>query len=145
MSIPWRDCKNEKFYRNLRHKPTEDDGDLCYYCKVSFSTVSYSAKAVWKGVLLRLDYILQKGGVDKIRECDDKFALREGLFELENPTKKQQEKLEELVRESENIWELRNTLVANARTALSLDRYWNKYFGPTHDEKSVDEAVKKLQ
>jgi hypothetical protein len=40
MSIPWRDCKNEYFYRNLRHKPTENDGDLCYYCEVSLSTLS---------------------------------------------------------------------------------------------------------
>jgi hypothetical protein len=49
------------------------------------------------------------------------------------------------MRESNKTWELRNTLVANARTALSLDRYWNKYFDQTRDEKLVEAEVKKLQ
>jgi hypothetical protein len=56
MSIRWTDCKNETFYSTLRHVPVDKDGDLCDSCEVSLLALSFSPKAVWKGVSLTLDY-----------------------------------------------------------------------------------------
>jgi hypothetical protein len=121
--------------------PVDKDGDLCDSCEVSLLALSFSPKAVWKGVSLTLDY-WQKGGVDKIRECDEKIALRDALRKLEKPNKKQQEKLEELMRE--DIYGSRKTAAANALKLLSSHPFYAGYIKPTVDKKLVEKEVKKL-